>query len=399
MQTALRSLTFWAVAMSASATPLMAQTATPAIGATEPASSETVPEVLDSSEAARFLKVNDRILIDLAITGRVPARKIGSEWRFSRMALLRWLAGDQPQFATGALSAHESAALAGRGMGAASAQQTEPVVTGETIGAAPKDRTASEVFLRDQRVLLRSNEFALDFGLFYSRSDNIVLIDADAVPSLANVESDSFGGSPVGRYSIGRDTELFASTTYRKQKVSVIAGGDPFSRASRSDLGDIRLGARRTVLHEDVGRPDVILTVEGTIPTGASSFGLGGGVTLVKSFDPAVLFGSIDYRHSFSRDFADTTRLQPRDRIDAMLGYAFALNDTLILNTGVSGSFSLASSFSEARLRQTDTYNLLLGMTARLSRRLFVQPSVTYRLNGPGNAVIFGLNFPYSFGF
>jgi len=121
-------------------------------------------------------------------------------------------------------------------------------------------------------------------------------------------------------------------------------------------------------------------------------------VTLVKSFDPSVLFGSLEYRHTFSRDLQDITRLQVRDRIDAQVGYAFALNDTVILNAALSGVFNLKTTFPNAVFRQNEIFSLRTGLTARVSRRLFVQPSVSYRLNGPGNGVVFGLNFPYTFG-
>jgi hypothetical protein len=30
----------------------------------------------------------------MATAGRLPGRKLGEEWRFSRIALLAWLAGD-----------------------------------------------------------------------------------------------------------------------------------------------------------------------------------------------------------------------------------------------------------------------------------------------------------------
>jgi excisionase family DNA binding protein len=375
------------------------------------------PDVLIPDEAAVLLRVDQATLLDLARTGQVPARQVGDQWRFSRAALLGWLAGyrqglalvhaggamSEPLAALRPLTARAATTVVGRGMSAA-AQADQPVISPQstepdaTIGAAPKGRTASEVFLRDQRIVLAPNEVTLDFGLLYARNDSLALVDPGNGPTLGSVESDTFGGVLVGRYSVGRATEMFASTSYRNQQVAIFADGQSLSRASRHDIGDIGLGLRHTIIDEGPGRPDVIVTLEGSIPTGASSYTLGGGLTLVKSFDPAVLFGSIDYRHSFSRDFVDITRLQPRDRIDAQIGYAFALNDTVILNTALSGSFNFATTFDDAAFRQNETFNLLLGLTARVSRDLFVQPSVSYRLNGLGSGVVFGLNFPYTFG-
>ena len=370
-----------------------------------------LPEVLDMDDAAKLLRIDQNELLELALAGQLPGRLVGDSWRFSRTALLGWLAGyRQGLVASEAmianrvqlspLDAHTATAVVGRGLSGTlqDTAQADATASDAPIGTGPKGRTASEVFLRDQRVLLAPNELTLDFGLLYIRNDDLVLGNTANGPTLGLVETDSFGGVVAGRYSIGRDTELFAITSYQKRRLAIIANGQSVSNSSRGDFGDIGLGIRRTVINEGPGRPDVILTVEGTIPTGPSSYGLGGGVTLVKSFDPAVLFGSLKYHHTFSRNFDDITRLQPRDRIEADIGYAFALNDTLILNTSLSGTFNLESSFANAFFRQNEIFNLRMGFTAVISRNLFVQPSISYRLNGPGSGVVFGLNFPFTFG-
>lgn len=376
------------------------------------------PEVMTANEAALLLRVEESKLRDLASTGEVPGRLVGNQWRFSRAALLGWLAGYRQGLAAAEdklaglaspsdriaamrpLDARGAAAVVGGGLSGPgqATQQVSAPVSDVPIGTAPKGRTASEVFLRDQRILLAPKELTVDFGLFYSRNDDLILGTTGDVPMLGLVESDTVGGVLVGRYAVARDTEVFARTSYQERREKIIANGQSAGSRSRNDLGDIGLGIRHTVVHEGPGRPDVILMVEGSVPTGRSSFGLGGGVTLVKSFDPSVLFGSLEYRHTFSRDFEDITRLQVRDRIDAQVGYAFALNDTVILNAALSGVFSLKTTFPNAVFRQNEIFSLRTGLTARVSRRLFVQPSVSYRLNGPGNGVVLGLNFPYTFG-
>ena len=50
-------------------------------------------EVLTLAEAARFLRVKKALLQELVKEGRVPARKVGAEWRFFRGALQAWLSG------------------------------------------------------------------------------------------------------------------------------------------------------------------------------------------------------------------------------------------------------------------------------------------------------------------
>src|SRR4051794_14148851 len=53
-------------------------------------------EVLTLTGAAELLQVGEEAVADLARAGELPGRRIGSEWRFSRAALLRWLGLEDP---------------------------------------------------------------------------------------------------------------------------------------------------------------------------------------------------------------------------------------------------------------------------------------------------------------
>jgi excisionase family DNA binding protein len=50
------------------------------------------PEVLSAAQAAALLQVGEAAILELAERGELPGRKIGDAWRFSRRALLDWLA-------------------------------------------------------------------------------------------------------------------------------------------------------------------------------------------------------------------------------------------------------------------------------------------------------------------
>jgi excisionase family DNA binding protein len=51
----------------------------------------SAPEVMSVEQAAEFLQVDEAVVLELAEAGRLPARKLGSAWRFSRAALVEWL--------------------------------------------------------------------------------------------------------------------------------------------------------------------------------------------------------------------------------------------------------------------------------------------------------------------
>lgn len=58
-------------------------------------------EILNMEEAAEFFNVSIKTFIKLLKEEKVPARKIGREWRFSRQALVLWLSsGDSQQYSS-----------------------------------------------------------------------------------------------------------------------------------------------------------------------------------------------------------------------------------------------------------------------------------------------------------
>lgn len=50
-------------------------------------------EVLTAAQAAELLQIEEKLIVELAEAGEVPGRKLGTVWRFSRAALVAWLAG------------------------------------------------------------------------------------------------------------------------------------------------------------------------------------------------------------------------------------------------------------------------------------------------------------------
>jgi excisionase family DNA binding protein len=52
------------------------------------------PEVLSLAQLSELVQVPEADLAAMAEAGELPGRRIGGEWRFSRAAVLAWLAGD-----------------------------------------------------------------------------------------------------------------------------------------------------------------------------------------------------------------------------------------------------------------------------------------------------------------
>jgi excisionase family DNA binding protein len=50
-----------------------------------------LPDVLTVADAAALLQVDEHVVAELAEAGELPGRRVGSEWRFARQAILDWL--------------------------------------------------------------------------------------------------------------------------------------------------------------------------------------------------------------------------------------------------------------------------------------------------------------------
>jgi len=48
-------------------------------------------EIMTIEEVARYLRIPVSTVYRLAQKGRIPANKVGRQWRFSRRALERWI--------------------------------------------------------------------------------------------------------------------------------------------------------------------------------------------------------------------------------------------------------------------------------------------------------------------
>jgi excisionase family DNA binding protein len=357
--------------------------------------------VLTLSEAAALLRVDAGDLERLAQDGGVPGRRIGASWRFACAAVMTWLSGSSRQAATlpagrgpspAPLTADGMAAVVGAALGgtAAAPGQDPPV------GEAPEERSAEDVFLRGNRVLLGRGDVVLDFGQFYARSDVVQLVGAGGGVGLGTLEQRALSTLVVGRVGIFDETEMFASTAFTRQDSRQLLGGATVASSGRSALGASGIGIRRTLMHEAVGRPDVVVTLSGQVPTRDTLPAVGAGVVLVKSLDPVVLFANANYAHPFAR--ASGSRPIPAlDTIDVSLGYGLGLNDTVAISMGVAGLFARPTRDGAAPSKPPSLFNARFGLTTALGEGLYLEPSISFGLSGPGHRFAFGVTMPYAF--
>jgi excisionase family DNA binding protein len=362
--------------------------------------------VLTLPETAELLRIDPGELERLAQRRELPARRIGDAWRFGCAAVMAWLNGDpgaadaadSPDFRR-SLSPQEMSSVTAAGTPAVG--QAEPAsdaendvtdLDAEPIGEAPDGRTAEDVLLREQRVLVGSRDLSLNWGQFYSETDSLVFASSEEGDVLAVVEQAALLTTFQARIGIGEELEMFVGASYANQDSELRLGSQKLASSGLSEFGDVLFGFRRTLVRERVGRPNVIGTLTAHIPTGTSSYAIAGGLGFVKSFDPVALFASVHYTRTLSEDFPDITRLEPEHRLDTNLGFALALNDTHSLRGSVAAAFTGATRFPNAALRQQDAYSLGFGLTSRVSQALYLEPSVSFGLGGVADGFAFGVS-------
>jgi hypothetical protein len=88
------------------------------------------------------------------------------------------------------------------------------------------------------------------------------------------------------------------------------------------------------------------LFVPESLPTGNGVWSITPGISLVKTFDPAVLFGTLSYTHNLEESFDDISSTVNQSRLQASVklgdsyqigaGIAFALNEKMSMSFSVS---------------------------------------------------------------
>jgi excisionase family DNA binding protein len=346
------------------------------------AAAQATAEVLDLNEAAAWLRVEVDLLRGLAEAQRLPGRLIGTQWRFSRAALLEWLrdAGPRPASAAAASSPTVPA----------------PPTPLPTVGEKSTVATADEVALRDQRLLLARGSASIDFGMAYSHGEQSLF------PVLRQ-EQRTVGFNAAWRYGLGSGLQLTLRQPWSASRATTFTdasvNGTPSRQVSRRDqAGDTSISLLGVGARESPGRPNLIWSVDVTLPTGAGDRAIGAGLVVSKSVDPAVVFAGISYLRGIAPDPANPLRPLARHNLGLSLGYTYAVNDALALNSVVSGTYRNTRSIDGlSNPPPRERYQLQLGTTWLLARGLFTEPALAMRLGGESADLVTSLNLNYSF--
>lgn len=300
-------------------------------------------------------------------------------------------------------------------------------------------------------------KFSLETGLTYSRYDTRQLIlngflALDSIflgnINLDRIKADTWTLDLTGRYNFNNrwQFDLNVPVVYRESTYQS-GGGNQGSAGVTTEstvtrdptIGDVNFGIAYKFLDESVNTPDAVVTLRVKAPTGKDPFGIklrqedantnlfvpdtlptgngvwsiSPGISLVKTFDPAVLFGSLSYTHNFEESFDDISstvgqtnpgKVRIGDSFQIGAGIAFALNEKMSMSFSVSDLVQRKSKLKEdggdwqsVTSSDANAGYFNIGMTIAATDNLTIVPNLSIGMTDDAPDFSFSLKFPYYF--
>lgn len=344
-------------------------------------------DVLDVREVAALLRIDEADVVMLAESAGLPCRSTGSGLRCHRAAVMQWVAGGDPWTRPAPLAASETRSLRARGL----APAEESVLANPTAKAANQvanavdAASASELFLRDNAVLLKPNQWSASLNLSALSSEHDEFIPELGVARQTYQSQFSAG---VGfRYGVSEDFQLGLDIPLTKQNNVTVIGSDVTASNGGFRVGSGALSASYALLREESGWPG--LTVNAVVAPFGKAKSFGAGVTLTRSYDPVVLYGSA----AFSKPIG--SRDEPAQNFSSATlsgGFVFAVNSQFSWSAGLSTVIGKGQ-VEPSNLSWTRS-SLQLGVGTTIARGVYVEPRLSMTLNGP-RTVAFGVDIVY----
>jgi opacity protein-like surface antigen len=299
-------------------------------------------------------------------------------------------------------------------------------------------------------------KFSFETGITYARYDTRQLIlngflALDSIflgnINIDRIKADTWTLDLTGRYNLDQRWQfdinvpvVYRESTYQSGGVGNSTDGVSERTVTRDPtIGDVNFGVAYKFLDESENSPDAVVSLRVKAPTGKDPFGIklrrdpsndnlnypedlptGNGVwsitpgiSLVKTYDPAVLFGSLSYTHTFEESFSDISSTQGvkepgkvkiGDSFQVGAGVAFALNEKMSMSFSVSDLIARRSriksdggDWTDVKSSDANAAYFNVGMTLAASENLTIVPNLSIGLTDDAPDFTFSLKFPYYF--
>jgi len=344
--------------------------------------------------------------------------------------------------------------------GAQTVASGAPGTTGSSYGQSLQDNSEpaqSVSNLYDEASgFFGGGKFSVETGLTYTHYDTRALtlngfLALDSIflgnINIDRIKADNWTLDLTARYNVDQRWQfdinvpiVYRESTYSSGGAGGAAGVSSDGTVTRDPtIGDVNFGVAYKFIDESENWPDAVATLRVKAPTGKDPYGIkliqvagndnlavpedlptGNGVwaitpgiSLVKTFDPAVLFGSLSYTYNMEDSFSDISpTVNTKVPGDVKLGdswqigggIAFALNEKMSMSFSVTDQFSRKSKIKPdggdwQSITNSDynAANFNIGMTFAASNNLTIVPNLSIGLTDDAPDFSFSLKFPYYF--
>ena len=341
--------------------------------------------------------------------------------------------------------------------GAPAASDSEGGAIGTTQKAAQPARTEAEnAVVQREHAPLFDRKLTLDWGIsdtYYDRRQlqlsGFLALDAIFLGNinLGQTKSHQVMADLDVRYGLTDRISFDVDVPYVYRHSNFIVGGAGGAASALSDasgsssaIGDVNFGLYYQFLKESGNWPDVVGSLRVKAPTGTSPFGIKlvqvdpnntslvaptklptgtgfwnitAGVSVLKTYDPVVLFGSLSYTYNLARSFSDVSSVQGQTTPAKV-----KLGDVIQWGGGVALAFSEKDSASVSYTMaiepqsktqasgqgwqsvpgsETVAAAVNFGLNHVVNKHLTINGSVSIGLTPDAPNFVVGVRFPYTF--
>jgi hypothetical protein len=323
-------------------------------------------------------------------------------------------------------SASQLSQVAGKGDAPGAAAQTNPSNQTESQKQQETERNVLE-FLRNEAVLVPPRKVEGDFSLSYLHTTQF--LGNDKVLSLAS----------TARVGITSGLEGFL-------QIPFLWGQQQTNEASQqvsnevTGIGDIKFGLKYSAVSEGPDVPNIVLGLSGSAPTGRAPYvapistintasggllslfssgttpqigdtrdplnveiGTGhwsvtGSTTALKSFDPLLLFATVNYTHYVPATYYGVY-IEPGDLWELNTGFGFSVNETGTLSAQLFIDYENKWKFDGRAIPQTlmTPESLRFAYTHVLNPNNLLEPAVLFGITRDANDAIVSLDYIHRF--
>lgn len=280
----------------------------------------------------------------------------------------------------------------------------------ETDEAPPLD------FLTGSTVLLSPGTFELEFDMGLRTSRSEYKLTQVGYFQRSAYSARMFEMGLTARAGLLDRMEGWFRVPVTYSTVEDVSTNEYVRSKSSWDFGDLGFGLQYLIHKESENIPAISVSLAASAPTGQKSYrrlqdtwqdaldnGSGHwavkpGISFVRTVDPAIIYGGVDYQYSFERNI-DGYDIKPGDGIIGYLGLGFALNEKLSLGSRVSAAHysELTADGVTIKGSDYDPIDLSFTFSYRAWESFVISPHITFGLNDDSGAPAVGVRFTKRF--